>query len=82
MYPGYRKESDGGYSDDKPVKLLSSCGTLDIGVQYSMSERKLQISFHGAKELPSGARSGNRAIQVCVLMCTAAVYVSIEICKE
>ena len=65
MYPGYIPPT---VNDDgnKTSKLLSSCGTLDVGVDYSMIERKLHISFHAAKDLPSHDRSGNRAIQVII----------------
>ena len=62
MYPGYIPPTTA--EDNKTIKLLSSCGTLDVGVDYSMIERKLHISFHAAKDLPSHDRSGNRAIQV------------------
>jgi len=64
VYPGYIPPTAAIDSCNKTVKLLSSCGTLDVGVDYSMIERKLHISFHAAKDLPSHDRSGNRAIQV------------------
>nr|XP_004227012.1 synaptotagmin-16-like isoform X2 [Ciona intestinalis] len=50
---------------------ISACGVIDIAVQYSISDRKLQITIIEAKELPSKDRGGASIIQVRAVMLPA-----------
>nr|XP_039247657.1 synaptotagmin-10-like isoform X2 [Styela clava] len=43
---------------------ISACGTLDVGVQYSVSDSKLQVTIIEAHDLPSKARGGSSFVQV------------------
>nr|CAB3266766.1 synaptotagmin-16-like [Phallusia mammillata] len=43
---------------------ISACGTLEIALQYSVAERKLQITVVEANDLPSKDRGGASIIQV------------------
>uniref|UniRef100_F6S968 C2 domain-containing protein n=1 Tax=Ciona intestinalis TaxID=7719 RepID=F6S968_CIOIN len=50
---------------------ISACGVIDIAVQYSISDRKLQITIIEAKELPSKDRGGVITHQVRAVMLPA-----------
>uniref|UniRef100_H2ZD99 C2 domain-containing protein n=1 Tax=Ciona savignyi TaxID=51511 RepID=H2ZD99_CIOSA len=50
---------------------ISACGMIDIALQYSLSDRKLQITIIEAKELPSKDRGGASIIQVRAVMLPA-----------
>ena len=59
--PAEKAEDDAGFDDALPI---SFCGTLDIALQYFLTEKKLQISILHAKDLPSKDRGGASIIQV------------------
>lgn len=56
-------DDDGEYHGGA-VEPISACGTLDVAVQYSMSEQKLQVTIIEAHDLPSRSRGGFSVVQV------------------
>ena len=43
---------------------ISTCGTIDVALQFFLSEKKLQISVLEARDLPSKDRGGSSILQV------------------
>ena len=59
--PEISHEEERDWTESEPI---SSCGTLDIALQYFFTEKKLQIIILHAKDLPSKDRGGASIIQV------------------
>ncbi|CAK8684170.1 unnamed protein product [Clavelina lepadiformis] len=59
--------------EDVPMGVapISACGTLDLGMQYLLSERKMLITVINAKDLPTKDRGGATIIQVRVVVLPA-----------
>lgn len=49
------------------MEPISACGTLDVGLHYLMSDRKLQVTVIEARDLPSKDRGGATILQVSLI---------------
>lgn len=58
---GNTSDQDKDWNEYQPI---SSCGTLDIALNYLFSDKKLQITILEAKDLPSKDRGGASVVQV------------------